>query len=79
MGFFDLTTAQWLFCSAFAGICTVLYMCNLFEKEKIEEQMKQDEEQFNNDMDKVIKFLQDNLHEVDKEEDYEKEDDEKEE
>lgn len=61
MGFFNLTTAQWLFCSAFAGFCTVLYMCCLFDKEKYEEQLKQEEEQFNNDMDKIINFLQDNL------------------
>ena len=33
---FTLTTAQWIFCSVFAGVCTVFYMTCLYEREIIE-------------------------------------------
>ena len=41
---FTLTTAQWIFCSVFAGMCTVLYMVLLFEQEKIEKEMRDDDD-----------------------------------
>ena len=33
---FALTTAQWIFCSVFTGVCTVCYMIMLYEAEIIE-------------------------------------------
>jgi len=54
---FDLTTGQWLFCSIFAGVCTVIYMIHLFQVDE-ENRIREEQEMIENDFTSFLDFLE---------------------
>lgn len=67
---FDLTTGEWLFCSVFAGISTVMYMIHLYNVEAMQKRMEEEraEESFNEFLDflsTMVKEAHENEEELD--------------